>query len=79
MNYKFRGKTAEVKVGQIWKTPLGETFEIKKIKGNMLYGIGCSRQGTASGFIEQVSKEELIKYCKFKKTELLEDSNAILY
>lgn len=67
MNYKFRGKTAEIKVGQVWQTFLGETFEIKKIKGDMLYGIGRSRQGTANGFIEQISKADLIKYSKLKK------------
>jgi hypothetical protein len=73
-NYKFRGKTAEVKVGQIWETFLGETFEIKKIKGNMLYGIGRSRQGTPNSVIERCTKKDLLEISKLKKNpEVLED------
>lgn len=60
----------KIKVGQIWENFLGQTFEIKKIKGDMLYGVGRSRQGTPNNVIEHYTKKDLLEACRLKKNIL---------
>ena len=51
----------QIKIGQIWQNFIGQTFEVRKIKGNTIYGICRSSQGTPVYGLIPIHKNTLLK------------------